>query len=179
MDDDIDDLLDELSGDDVAIGGKEIIGAQEIIGAAAKKLAKQILSHRMKSARNIDPDAVALVQSPAGPRRRKVLAGTTTSIGPGATAVVEFTAQEDFRPEDFFVQATNIASFLILSIKVGTEEQFVNTGAAPADMFGANALRSQVHFKTMNLGTVTAVTVRNTSAGALDFNSSFIGTAVG
>lgn len=191
-DDDLDELLDQLSGDDdddddeigdVSIGGQEIIGAEEIIGAmlGAKKRkrnrAKQ-LSAKMRAARNIDPNAVALVRSSGGPRRRKVLAGVTTSIGAGATAVVLFEAQENFRPEEFFVQGTNIASFLINSIKIGTEEQFVNTGACPADVFSSGALRSKVHFKTMNLGTVCAVTVTNTSAGALTFNSAFIGTAV-
>lgn len=176
-DDEVDDLLDELAGDDdqVVVGYDEIVGAEDIVGARPRRR-RTALS--MQQARQIDPNAVRLVKRAAGPRRKKILAGTTTSVGAGSTAIITYESQENFRPEEFFVQGVNIDSFLIESIKIGTEEQLVNTGAVPADVFGPDGLRSNIQLKTMNVGTVMAVVVRNTSAGALDFNSAFIGTAV-
>lgn len=174
-DDDIDDMLDDLAGDDVAIGYEEIVGGNdEIVGARGRGRA----AAQMRNARALDPQAVRLVRRKSTVRRKKILAGTTTSVGAGVTGVVTYESQENFRPEEFFVQGVNIDSFLIESIKVGTEEQLVNTGAVPADVFGPNGLRSNIQLKTMNLGATLAVVVRNTSAGALDFNSAFIGTAV-
>jgi len=176
--DDLDDLLESMSGDDdddVSVGGQEIIGAKEIIG----KIVRKAVSAAMKQARHIDPDAVLLEDTGPGPRRKKILAGTTTSVGAGVSAPISFKAQENFRPEEFFIQGVNIDDFVVTSIKVGTEEQLVNTGEVPGDVFSPGNLRSSVHFKTMNPGIDLVVTVRNTSGGALSFVSAFIGTAVG
>lgn len=176
-DDEVDDLLDELAGEDdqVVVGYDEIVGGDEIVGARPRR---RTSVQNMQRARVLDPQAVRLVKRAAGPRRKKILAGTTTSVAAADTAIITYESQENFRPEEFFVQGVNIDSFLIESIKVGTEEQLVNTGAVPADVFGPNGLRSNIQLKTMNLGATLAVVVRNTSAGALDFNSAFIGTAV-
>lgn len=175
--DELNAMLDELSGQEI-IGAQEIIGVQEIIGKAVRQATQNATVAAMRNARVLDPNAVMLQQSKAGPRRRKVLAGTSTSVGAGMQAPIEFSSQENFRPEQFFVQGVNIDSFVINSIKVGTEEQFVNTGAVPADVFSPQSLRSDIHFKTMNLGSKLVVTVTNTSGGALSFVSAFIGTAV-
>lgn len=174
--DEIDEMLDELSGD-VAIGGEEIVGYDELIGKA-KSAGRPDLAQKLILAKKMDQNAVALVKTRGGPRRRKVMAGASTVIGIGATENIRFEAQENFRPEEFFVQGANIDDFIINSIKIGTEEQFVNSGQCPADVFSPLCLRSNVHFKTMNLGSICVVNVTNTNAAARTFNSAFIGTAM-
>lgn len=177
--DDLNQLLTELSGeydDGVAIGAQEIIGAMEIIGAAKAKAAG--LGQRMASARRVDPNAVALSNSGPGPRRVKVMPGPVQAVAAGETADIVFTSQEHFRPERFFVADALLADFRILSMKVGTEEQFVASGAAPASMFGSDAVGVGLHFKTLNPGNELVVRVINTSAGSLNFNGAFLGTAV-
>jgi hypothetical protein len=164
--DELDDLLDELSGED-------IVGR-----AAAKKQLAQGLANKMARARNIDPRAVALVDRGPGPRRRKVLPGTTTNVGAGATVTITLESEENFRPERLVVDPTNAGSFEISSCKVGTEEQFVGAGQMPASAFSPDAQDTDVHFKTLNVGSKLILVVTNTTAGGLDFAFGFIGTAV-
>jgi hypothetical protein len=164
-DDDLDDLLDELSGDgDVEIGAR---------GGRGRSL-----SARMARARNIDPNAVALVKRKRGPRRRKVLPGKTSTVAAGAEVVVNLTSEEDFRPERLVCSGADVDKFDIVSVKVGTEEQFVASGDCPAAAFAPNAKDTDIHFKTLNVGSKLTVTFKNVDAASGDIRFAFVGTAV-
>lgn len=176
-DDDIvgDDIESILSGDDDEIGYEEIAAALKARargkrrGNGANAMARKLLAQRGTIVRSKEPTK----------SRVYVLSlDTVTTVAAGATTPVTAQPQVLFRPERLVIDSTVAASFLINTFTIGKNSQFASTGAVPASMFSPTAVGVTLKLDTAQISAIVALSVTNTSGGALRFTAGLIGEAV-
>jgi len=168
--------------DDEDVSGEEIIGIDEIIGAmgaigeelddvleaiegdvparAGTKLAR--LANKMKSLRNIDPNAVA-VQKREPNRRRYWHAPfpATVYVAGAAASDLQMQPQELFRMERMFVPSYLAQDFNITKLFVGQKNQLLVSGEINGTVFSEVAVRSFLNLDTANIGNTVTLGLRN------------------
>lgn len=152
---DEDALLQALSVS--GLGGAEIVG-----GNAAKRI----------RARN---QKLVVTKKPTTDRRYP-LGFVPTSVGAGATLNIPGAPQNLFRPERLVIPSDIAFDFGVTDIKVGNTSQFVQNVEVPAALFSEVAINTAVQFDSAEVGNQISISVRNKSAGAVEFTAGAIGT---
>lgn len=143
--DDVDEILDALSGDEYDLMG-------------------QVPS----------PPRPRAVMRPVAPRqfRKYPLGLGTTPVGIGATAVITVNPQLPFKLVRLSTPATG---FMIENIQIGTVSQFVAAGGVPSEVFAPDANDVDLKGDTAVPGVAIQITVTNNNVAAADFNGAFLG----
>lgn len=147
--DDIDDILDALSGNDWAELGQ--------VPAA--------------------PGRPKAFVRPVTPRqfRKYPLGLGVTAIAAGATAVINVNPQLPFKLQRISCEAVAAAGLVIDNIQIGTVSQFVAAGAIPVEIFSPDATGVELKGDTAVPGVAIQITVTNPTAGALNFTGALLG----
>jgi hypothetical protein len=147
QDNDVDEILDALSGDD---------DFDEYLGAVPSPMRPKAVMKRYK------------------PRsfRKYPLGLGVTNVGIGATAVITVNPQLPFK---LVRLSTAVTGFLIENIQIGTVSQFVAAGAVPSEIFAPDANDVDLKGDTAVPGVAIQITVTNTNAAAADFTGAFLG----
>jgi hypothetical protein len=165
--------LDLLMGGD---GTTEIIGGDDaldlLMGAAA-----QSPSQQMARARNIDPNAAAVIQRRLDTRRRFPLGLPTLAIAAGATQELRTQPQFLFRPERLIIPSDIAFDLRITDVRVGTQSQFASTDPIPAAVFTEVSVNTAISFKTAEVGNLLSFTAFNASGAPVNFTAAVIGTS--
>lgn len=113
-------------------------------------------------------------------QRRLPLGFTSIAVAAGATVTVSVVIQNQaFRLEELIVPSAIAASFTLEDIKVGNASQFAASGSIPCQAFSELCARPiNLKCATAQSGLSLALSIKNTSAGALDFRAAGIGTAL-
>lgn len=170
-----DDIESILSGDDDEIGYEEIAAAVKAMkrgkrrGNGVGQIARRLLQQRGTVVRSKEPT-----------KSRVYVLSLDTVATVAAAATVPVTAQPQvlFRPERLVIDGTVAASFLINTFTIGKNSQFASTGAVPASMFSPTAVGVTLKLDTAQISAIVALSVTNTSGGALRFTAGLIGEAV-
>jgi hypothetical protein len=186
------DLLAGYDDDDAgSIGGDgttEIVGADDLdvllgaddldllMGAAAPQ--RQRPAAVMHRARQIDPNAVAVIQRRLSTRRKFPLGFPVVAIPAGGSALLETNPQFVFRPERLVVPSDIAFDIRLQDVKVGTQSQFVSTDPVPAAVFSEVAINTGISFKTAEIGNGVSFTAINIAAQQTLFSAAIIGTSV-
>jgi len=117
------------------------------------------------------------------PRRRlsQTMPFNTLVLAAGATGVLTAQPQRPIRLERLFLDsptAGGLSNFAVSNIVIGADQQFVNTGNAPAIMFSFNAVGANLRGTTANPGIVIAITVVNVSGAPATIGGAVIGTSL-
>lgn len=163
------DLLDALA----VAGSYEIIGQN---GVNAQQARRQQLAQSMRNARAVDPRAIAVRENALRTRRRFPLGLVPTSVATGVTATIPAAPQNLFRPERVTVPSNIAFEFGVVDIKVGNQSQLVSGGEVPAAIFTEVSIDNNVTFATAEVGNQISMTVRNKSAGTIEFTGALMGT---
>jgi hypothetical protein len=165
-------------GDDPFAVGDEEMGADEIGAVIKRALAKQGLPATPKNVRKTFAQKLD-ASGPGGDdpgRIQKAPIDSVSTIGAGATQVVTTRPQRKFRADRFTI-SPNSTSWLVNSIQIGVDPQFVtasgSTGGGEFDPLATNG--ANMKGSTANPGIDISVSVTNTSVGALRFTGSFTG----
>lgn len=144
--DEIDEILDALSGNDY----------ESLVGQAP-------MAPRPKG-----------YLAPVTPRsfRKYPLGLGTTNVGIGATAVITVNPQLPFK---LIRLSTPVVDFDIENIQIGTVSQFVAAGAVPSEVFAPDATGVELKGDTAVPGVAIQITVTNLGAAAQDFRGAFLG----
>lgn len=181
----------EIVGDSIAGPEDDLLRALSISGpqrtpqmAAMQKrygrlwTAHQLLLRRVSAARTVDPGAVVVRDNPLNTRRRFPLGIVPTSVPALGAATIPAVPQDLFRTERLVIPSSIAFDFGLLDVKVGNTSQLVSGGEVPAALFSEVAIDTNVHFKTAAIGNQITLSVRNKTAGAIDFSAGMIGTTV-
>lgn len=185
---------DDFSGDGTAeIVGDAIVGADDSsllqalsIGAAAAsrtgrhRAASKIkrFANKVATARKVDPNAVVVRERTLDKRRRFPLGVVPTNVLATATSTIPAAPQDLFRPERLVIDSSIAFDFGVQDVKVGNTSQLVSGGEVPAALFTEVAIDTFVHFKTAEIGNQITLTVRNKTAGTIEFSAGLVGTVV-
>ena len=171
-----------------AVGGGDIVGNDEIVGDDEEAMIREMVSgagdadalaERMKMLRNIDPNAVALVQRRTQRRRRQMLGMVSAgAVAVGASALIQAQPQRDFRVERITIPSSIASSFLLDDAKVGQNSQFIAAGSLPGETFTEVAIDNYVHFDTANLGNLIFLAVTNVGIAPVVFRATLLGTSL-
>lgn len=163
---DDDDVLDELIS---GAGDTDIIGATpaQKRAAAKRKAAVKKLAYRK---------AAAVVKRKLSSRRRNPLGFVPTSIGAGVTLQVPSSPQNLFRPERLVIPSDIAFDFGVTDIKVGNVSQLVQSAELPAAIFTEVAIDTDVNWDTAEIGNQVSLSLRNKTAGAVEFTGALLGT---
>jgi len=142
------------------------LGMSEIVGAANPALARRIRQRGAKVVRQKRPNT----------DRRYPLGFVPTSVGAGATLNVPGAPQNLFRPERLVIPSDIAFDFGVTDIKVGNTSQFVQNVEVPAALFSEVAINTAVQFDTAEVGNQISISIRNKSAGAVEFTAGAVGT---
>lgn len=170
-----DDIESILSGDDDEIGYEEIAAAVKAMkrgkrrGNGAAQVARKLLQQR---------GTVVRSKEPTKSRVYVLSLDTVTTVAAAATVPVTAQPQVLFRPERLVIDGTVAASFLINTFTIGKNSQFASTGAVPASMFSPTAVGVTLKLDTAQISAIVALSITNTSGGALRFTAGLIGEAV-
>ncbi len=170
-----DDIESILSGDDDEIGYEEIAAAVKAMkrgkrrGNGAAQVARKLLQQR---------GTVVRSKEPTKSRVYVLSLDTVATVAAGATVPVTAQPQVLFRPERLVIDGTVAASFLINTFTIGKNSQFASTGAVPASMFSPTAVGVTLKLDTAQISAIVALSITNTSGGALRFTAGLIGEAV-
>ena len=157
---------DYISGDDDALMQALQVsgfGMPEIVGGS---LAQKIRARGAKMVTQRKPTS----------DRRYPLGFVPTSVGAGATLNIPGAPQNLFRPERLVIPSDIAFDFGVTDIKVGNTSQFVQNVEVPAALFSEVAINTAVQFDTAAVGNQISISVRNKSAGAVEFTAGAIGT---
>ena len=159
-------------------GDYEILGAVEILGdPGSTPAAKQAAMNRLIQARQAGGKVVNDLQ----PRReyQQLLPCTALAIAAGAQQTITLNPQRTFRARNFRASSTHSAPFFTIdAMTIGQDNQFVQAGSVPADLFSEVALYSIVEGQTANLGNQITLVVTNIDIAVHDFRGAFFGTAL-
>ncbi len=165
-----------LSGDDDEIGYEEIAAAVKAMKRGKKRgngsaaMARKLLQQR---------GTVVKSKEPTKSRVYVLSLDTVVTVAAAATVPVSSQPQVLFRPERLVIDGTVAASFLINSFTIGKNSQFASgTGSIPASMFSPTAVGVTLKLDTAQISAIIALSVTNTSGGALRFTAGLIGEAV-
>ncbi len=165
-------------------GTTEIIGGDDLdllMGADSLDLlmgaAGPSVSQQMARARNIDPNAAAVVQRRLDTRRRFPLGLPTLSIVAGATQELRTQPQFLFRPERLIIPSDIAFDLRITDVRVGTQSQFASTDPIPAAVFTEVSVNTAISFKTAEVGNLLSFTAFNASGAPVNFTAAVIGTS--
>jgi hypothetical protein len=155
---------------DIGAEGDEGTGEYEIAGDAETGAAP----------RQLPPG----VSRGGGPKKKYTQTMPLTSqllLGTGATARMQAQPQRPMRCERLFLSSptgNGLANFVVTSIQVGADLQFVNDGDVPADVYAFNSVGGSIRAATANPGIVVTVTIRNISGGPASLYGAFVGTSL-
>lgn len=165
---------EEMGDDDVGAVVKRALASR---GAKATPNAIKALAGRLSRKQALE------ATEPGGSnpiRVQKSTIDSVTTIAVGVTQTVTTRPQKKFRADRFTI-TPNEAAWLVNSIQIGVEPQFVNSaGATGGAEFGPNATAgANMQGSTANPGIDISVSVTNAyGAGALRFTGSFTGPAL-
>lgn len=186
IDEIIGDEFDDLLGDGGAIGYEEdeIIGDEweDALGATRRrrgggnKLAR--LSRKMAELREIDPDAVLVKRETQSRRRFLDLGLPVTTIGAGATEVIEIKPQRTFRAQDFLIPDSIAAGLRLRAVSVGQNSQFAGGSPVPLETYSTLCYRPRmILWDTAQPGVLIQLSIQNTTAGDVEVTGTLRGTA--
>ena len=158
---------DQIVGDDLA----ELIGDDE--GDA-----EYGAGSRMPGGGQRVPPGLRVLQKRKDTLFQQPLPITATSVAAGATAVISMQPQRTIRVERIVVPRSLTDDFVINSVNVGQEPQFVADGSLPEHIFAPDEVGICLKGDTANVGNLITVSVTNTSAGALTFRGAILGTVL-
>jgi hypothetical protein len=149
----------------------EIVGDTELVGDAVDEILRgtsygQEIVGKARGARVVE----------TAPRRlqRLPLGIGITSLATLTAAVVTVTPQVPFKLERFISQSTGLS---ITDIKVGTNSQFVGSGAIPIEIFGRDAVGIDLKGDTAVPGVDIALAASNGTGGTLTLAGAYVGLA--
>lgn len=173
-------------GDD---GEEDLLGAYLLEGEAATGMERAILgavakaSPKVKAALQAARASKATMvreQMPSKSRQQPIgLDSGPIAVPAGAAAVIQVVPQKPFRPERLVVDPATSPAFIINSVFVGTDNQFVTAGGISANIFVPGAFGVGLKGDTANVGITIAVNITNFSGAAARFLGALLGTAVG
>lgn len=178
---------EDFSGSIGGDGTTEIVGADDLevllgadeldllMGAAAQRPRPSTVMNR---ARQIDPNAVAVMQRRLTTRRKFPLGFPAIDLPAGGSALLETNPQFVFRPERLVVPSDIAFDVRLQDVKVGTQSQFVSTDAVPAAVFSEVAINTGISFRTAEIGNGVSFTAINTTGAVVRFSAAIIGTSV-
>lgn len=163
-----------IGGDDLDL----LMGADDdfdlLMGATAQG---RTPSQQMARARNIDPNAAAVIQRALNTRRRFPLGLPTLPIAAGATQELRTQPQFLFRPERLIIPSDIAFDLRITDVRVGTQSQFASTDPIPAAVFTEVSVNTAISFKTAEVGNLLSFTAFNASGAPVNFTAAVIGTS--
>jgi hypothetical protein len=95
-----------------------------------------------------------------------------------ANTVIAVQPSQAFRAQAYLVDPVIAPNFVLNSIQVGRQNQFIGAGVVPATVFSALNQLSGVQFDTGQTSEQVQVSVNNVTGAASIFRSAFIGTTV-
>lgn len=111
--------------------------------------------------------------------RRQPLGFVALAIPAAGTTTVTATPQNVFKGQRLTVPAVFAVNFVINSLFVGVQNQFVGAGAIPAITFAENAVGEDMNMDTAQIGNTITMNVTNLDgAAAHDFRATLLGDAV-
>ena len=168
-------------GSDVEILGMdpELLGMSdvEILGRVRAARARRSGS---SLARNVAASRMAAVV-PKGPSGSKDLCLPCTAAAAtaaGATTPINLQPTQPFRANAWLIDPVNAPSFVVNSVSVGRQNQFIGAGTIPATAFSALNPLAKISFDTGQANEPIAVSVTNFTLAAALFSSAFFGTAL-
>lgn len=156
----VDEILEELSGID---------DEDEDVGAVKRRLKKRIKRRWMPKVRR----AIKKVRSTQF--RNYPIGLDITAVAAGATVTVERRPQLPFKPVRLSIPATLSAGLMITDVQIGTASQFAGPGEIPVECFDVPATDVRLKGDTAVPGVNILITVRNPTAGALNFTGMILG----
>jgi hypothetical protein len=177
-----DDMLGEIMGEmdgDAILSGDHSDGALmgEMLGLFRrhKKHAKAKNYLRAKKA----SDGKLLKELRPNKWRRQPLGFVQLAVPAAGTVTVTATPQNVFKGQRLTIPAVIGVNFVINSLFVGVQNQFVGAGAIPAITFAENAVGEDLNMDTAQIGNTITMNVTNLDgAAAHDFRASLTGDAV-
>lgn len=165
--DEIDDVLDALSGDD---DDDDLVGEDDDLVGARGTYRSRIMRRRRRRRRGRSRYRVKKIR--AKQLRQYPLGLGTTNIAPGATAVITANPQLPFKLTRL---STPSVGLVIDNVQVGVVSQFVAAGAIPTEVFGPTATGIRLKGDTAVPGVAIQVTVTNPTIAAVDFGGALFG----
>lgn len=168
-----------MLGDDAddILGDYEVLGDDYDLLGAAKKARKRKRSAAVAQA-VAQRSALVSDRAPTQSRRLLISVDSVTAIAAGAASTITVNVIETYRPEVFMVDPGIASGFVITDIKIGRKSQLVGTGALAASTLTPSSQLAGLQFDTAQTSQPLQVAVLNTSAAALRFMATLIGTAV-
>jgi hypothetical protein len=196
-----DDIAIGDDGFDVAIGAEEIVGGaaqpdgvedfvEQLMVASGAGLApggvvpgvsRQMarLAKGMRTAKEIDPEAVALVRRRPNQRRRYPLGFSRAKpVKAGGNGILRAHPQQIFRGERLFVPSNIAPFFLITDIKIGTKGQMVSDDGVHAMVFSEVSENANVTLDTATVGNSISIHYENIDDEERTFSATLFGTVV-
>ena len=168
-------------------GLEQILGYDHLaLGAARRPVARP----GMRPASRPAPSMAAAIQakqvqdgtlvrsSPPSRAQELAVGFPATSIAAAASANVTTNPQEIFRPERLVVGDAIAPNFIINSLIVGKNNQFLNQNPLPAEGFKSTAVGVRLRCDTAQVNSNIVLNVTNISLGTLTFYAMLVGTSV-
>lgn len=164
--------------DDIVGGYASIIGQalQSVIGQMTPQQ-QMALASQMAQAREVDPNAVAVLPRTRDRRRRLIMGNQVTSVTSGSSADIEYRPQQLVRTERIIIPSAYAADIRINDVRVGNQSQLLATGALPGQAWSEVATDAYVHFDSADIGNIITLSITNTGSGTISFLSMLLGTA--
>lgn len=184
---------DDVSGHEI-VGAEEIIGEMGAIGAELDEILDSVVSGnggngtqavsrmrqlagKMQTLRQVDPSAVAVVNSSPNRRRYWHAPFPATAFAAAAAATLQMQPQELYRTERMFIPSSLANDFIVTTLQVGQKNQLLVAGEINGSVFSEVAVRSFLNLDTANVGNTISLTLRNDGLVAATPRPDLLGTA--
>jgi len=177
----------ELLGEDDYEGAMDLLGISDddmdLIGARRARRARrpnprQAMARAAASQRMARSSVVAKVDKPTVGRKLILPVTAAALTAPAGTTIITVQPSQPFKVEDFLIDPVIAVNFVINSIQVGRQNQFIGAGAVPATAFSALNPRGYVQFDTGQTSEQIQVSVTNTSLANSTFTAMFVGVTI-
>lgn len=150
--------------------GQEVLGLDEILGAGPLSAVTRVQGNVASLARRVAAARAAggVVLQPRAPNVAKnqplpFLNTPVTVTAASPTANLTAQPQRDFRPSRLIIPSFQAQSFVVNSLNIGADPQFVAPGAIGGQFFSEVGVGLELKGTTANLGTLVALNVTNIS----------------
>ena len=158
-----------LSGDDDDLAGDVYTAGTEILGATR--------GPRRAGGRPAQPQARRAAVAEAGSLQRIAAGIPRQSIAAGASADLQVTVSEPFRPDRIVLSVASQA-LDINNIKIGTKSLNVTSNPISGNCFSEQAIDTYLQGYTAQAGVGFVLTVTNNTAGAITSGGGVFGPAL-
>ena len=154
--------LTEILGED---GEVQLVTGEDVVGAA-RRMVKSASGTQVRN------------KGPSDPRTLALGFDSTATVAAAATQAVVSSPQRLFRPTRIAVPATVAPNFLINSLFIGTNNQFLNATGVHAETLSTSSQDVYMKMDTAQINSVISMSVTNLSLVATRFFATLFGDAL-